>query len=234
VKRILVVAALAGSIAAATAAPAGATDECNGLQVCVPVTGPWVVVPVGRSVPRPHVEFLLSCPKGFVVGGLDAELSRPGIDLSFQGKIGAPVNPGVTTSRGVVFVGTFVGDRSGGGPPTFRPHVGCMPSGGGGRVLTSLHVVPPGKPAIRRVFKLQLHVGSQSVTRHCAPGEELISATHATGFYMVDPPDQLVVSSVRVGQRVRSGQVSIRAQAGRASQVARTVVQFTLVCAGGQ
>jgi len=233
VRRVLLVAALAGSIAAATAAPAGATDECNGLQVCVPVTGPWVVVPVGRSVPRPHVEYLLSCPRGYIVGGLDAELSRPGIDLSFEGKLGAPVNPGVTTSRGVVFVATYVG-REAGGPPSFRPHVGCMPASGGGRVLTSLRVVPPGRPAIRRVFALPLHPGSQAVSKRCAAGEQLISATHATGYYMVDPPGARLISSVRVGQRVHAGRVSIRVRSGRAIFTARTVVQFSLVCAGGQ
>jgi hypothetical protein len=139
----------------------------------------------------------------------------------------------VTTSRAVVFVATYVG-RPAGGPPTFRPHVGCMPSSGGGRVLTSLRVVPPGRPAIRRVFALPLHPGTQSVTKTCAAGEQLISATHASGYYMVDPPGARLIASVRVGQRVHAGKVSIRVSAGRAIFAARSVVQFSLVCAGGQ
>jgi hypothetical protein len=233
VRRVLLLTALAGSIAAATASPAGATDECNGLMTCVPLQGPWVAVPVGRSVPRPHVEYLLSCPKGFIVGGTDAELSRPGIDLSFQGKLGAPVNPGVTTARGVVFVATWVG-RPGGAPPSFRPHVGCMPSSGGGRVLTSLRAVPPGKPATRRVFALQLHPGTQTVSKRCNTGEELIAATHATGYFEIDPPGRQLVASVRVGQRVRAGRVTIRVRAGREILASRTIVQYSLVCAGGQ
>ena len=53
-------------------APAGATRECEGLTVCVPKVGPWVVVPTSGEVPRRQVEYLLSCPKGYVVGGLDA------------------------------------------------------------------------------------------------------------------------------------------------------------------
>jgi hypothetical protein len=56
VKRLLVLAAVATTFAVAPA-PALATDECRGLQQCVPVHGPWVVVPTGSSVPRPRVEW---------------------------------------------------------------------------------------------------------------------------------------------------------------------------------
>ena len=41
-KRLVLLAAL--SFAAVGAAPAGATNECNGLPVCVSVAGPWVLV----------------------------------------------------------------------------------------------------------------------------------------------------------------------------------------------
>ena len=78
-------------------APAGATRECEGLTVCVPKVGPWVVVPTSGEVPRRQVEYLLSCPKGYVVGGLDAELSQRGIDVTFIGTLGSPVNPGVSS-----------------------------------------------------------------------------------------------------------------------------------------
>ena len=142
--------ALAGSALAVGVAPAAATNECRGLLVCVPIAGPWVVVPTGQGVPRPHVEYQLSCPKGFIVGGLDAELSDRAIDLGFLGAIGAPVNPGITTSRDTVFVASYVGGSA--RAPTFRPHLGCMPtSGGGGRIPTAAAVFAPGKPTIRRV-----------------------------------------------------------------------------------
>jgi len=52
--KVLVLAALAAA-AAVLATPAGATNECKGFQVCVPVAGPWVVVPAAASVPRPRV-----------------------------------------------------------------------------------------------------------------------------------------------------------------------------------
>src|SRR5262249_45518579 len=85
-------------------APAGATRECEGLQVCVPKAGPWIVVPTSGAAPREPAEFLLACPKHYVVGGLDAELSVRSIDVTFIGSLGSPVNPGISTSDSVVFV----------------------------------------------------------------------------------------------------------------------------------
>ena len=162
--------------------PAGATNECKGLQVCVPVAGPWVVVPTGSTVPRPTVEYQVACPKGYVVGGLDAELSQRAIDLAFLGLLGAPVNPGISTERAVTFVGRYVGTAPRG--PTFRPHVGCMPSNGGGvRVPTASAVFKPGRPTTRRVHEVRVRPGSQTVVQSCAKGERLVAASHAFGFY---------------------------------------------------
>ena len=109
-KRLLLGAALlAATAAVADVAPAGATNECRGLQVCVRVAGPWVVVPASSASPRPRVDFQLSCPRGFVIGGLDAELTDRAIDVEFGGRLGSPVNPGVTTSRSALFRATYAG-----------------------------------------------------------------------------------------------------------------------------
>src|SRR5262249_17278066 len=117
-------------------APAGATRECHGLQVCVPKAGPWVVVPIGGGAPRPQVEYRMTCPRHYVVGGLDAELSSRAIDVSFLGSLGSPVNPGISTSDSVVFVGSYVGASA--AFASFRPHIGCLPGRGGGtRVPTA-------------------------------------------------------------------------------------------------
>src|SRR4029079_12237388 len=59
VRRLLVLAA-AATVCAVVTAPAGATNECRGLQVCVPVTGPWVLAAPGEA------QFELACPKRFV------------------------------------------------------------------------------------------------------------------------------------------------------------------------
>ena len=81
------------------------------------------------------MQFHLSCPRNYVVGGTDAELSQRGIDVGFLARLGSPVNPGITTTRAAVFTGSWTGASPRG--PTFRPHIGCLPaSGGGGRVPT--------------------------------------------------------------------------------------------------
>jgi len=233
VRRAVVVIALALSALAVGVAPAGATNECRGLQVCVPVAGPWVVVPTGRGVSRPQVQYQLSCPKGYIAGGLDAELTDRAIDVGFLGAVGAPVNPGITTSRDVVFVASYVGVAP--HAPTFRPHLGCMPaSGGGGRIPTAA-VVPPGKPTVRRVRNVVLHSGGvQRVVQSCAAGERLVGAAHAIGFYTDQPPSSSLVASVTASQAVRGGRVVVTVRSGTGTIGVRAIVQAEAVCAGGK
>ena len=134
-KRFLLAAVILAATAGIGASPAAATNECRGLPVCVRVAGPWVVVPAALTTSRPRVDFQLSCPRGYVVGGLDAELSDRAIDIDFLGKLGSPVNPGVTTANSALFRATYTGNAPKG--PSFRPHLGCLPSSGGGsRVRT--------------------------------------------------------------------------------------------------
>jgi hypothetical protein len=226
----VVLTAVAATLAIA-AAPAGATNECRGLQVCVSVAGPWVVVPVGNTVPRPRVEYQLSCPKGYVVGGLDAELTDASIDVTFQALLGSPVNPGITTSRSALFVAT----RAGGpvGAASFRPFIGCLPEAGGGRIPTVVHVVPPGQPTTRRVWTVRVDPGTHRLTRTCASGETLVAASDAVGFYTKTPPSAALVSSVRASYGARSGRVTVSIRAGGAARSVRAIVQVDLTCAGG-
>ena len=164
VRRGLRIALLAATLSAAlvAATPAGSANECDGLQVCVPVAGPWVSLPSSGGAARPGVAWQLTCPRGYIVGGLDAELTHRAIDLSFLGMLGSPVNPGITTSRSVTFVGTYVGASS--GARSFKPYIGCMPAqGGGSRVPTSVAVFPPGQPVTRRVKTVRVRPGSATV-----------------------------------------------------------------------
>jgi hypothetical protein len=190
------------------------------------------VVPTATSVPRPKVEYQLSCPKGFIVGGLDAELTDRGIDVSFEALLGSPVNPGITTKRAAVFTGRAVA-----GPvrtATFRPHIGCLPAAGGGtRIPTVARVYPPGHPAIRRVWTVRLRPGSQAVRKTCANGEQLVAASHAVGFYGKRPPPARLVNSVHATRSVRRGSVTLSVSAGGAVQNVKAVVQIDLTCAGG-
>jgi hypothetical protein len=233
VKALAILVAAGATALAVFVAPAGATNECRGLQVCVRVAGPWVVVPAGSAVPRPRAEYELSCPKNFVVGGLDAELTSSAIDVSFRGLVGAPVNPGITTSRTALFVATSAHAL----PPgaTFRPHIGCMPrAGGGGGIPTAVRVVPPGHPDTRRVTTVRVQPGTQRVTKSCAAGETLVTATNAVGFYTTTkPPAAALVASVGASQSVTGARVTVTVRAGAQVKTTRAVVQIDLTCGGG-
>jgi len=213
----------------AVAAPAGAANECDGLQVCVPVAGPWVVVPASTSTPRPHVEYQLTCPRGHVVGGLDARLSVRGIDVSFFGRLGSPVNPGITTTRWAVFTGTYVGqsDRA----PTFRPFIGCMPgSGGGSRVPTSVGAFRPAQSVTRRVRTVRVRPGTTTVVQRCTAGERLVGASHAFAFATRTPPGASLVSSVSASQQASGKSVVVRVRGDGELAGVRAFVQVHALC----
>jgi hypothetical protein len=234
VSRALVAAVAIACVLAAGVGSAGATTECRGLNPCVPVAGPWVVVPVGRNVPRPQVQYQLSCPSGYVVGGMDAELTDRRIDIAFLGKSGSPVAPGITTSRTVVFVASYVG--TGAAAPAFRPHAGCIrPSGGGRRTPTAAAaVVPPGEPTIRRVRTVRIAAGqTRTLVKACRPDERLVAAYHARGFFTRTPPSASLVAGLSASRAVRGNRVVVTARGGSEFEGVRAVVQVAAVCAEG-
>ncbi len=228
-KRVLVVATLALAVLAARVDVASATSECRGFMACVPVAGPWVVVPVSQRMQRPQVQFQLTCPKGFIVGGVDAELSDRAIDVWFFGAAGSPVAPGRTTSRTIVFVATYVG--VGARAPTFRPHAGCIPGGGGGsRTPTAFSAVfPPGKATVRRVKTVRVSAG-RSVSVRCRNDERLVAAYSARGFRTARPPAPALVGSLSSKVTLSGGRISAAVSGGGG----RGVVQLEAVCAGGR
>jgi len=223
VRRLLLLAAV-GAVCAVAASPAYATNECRGLMVCVPVAGPWVMAKPGQ------VEYQLSCPRRFIVGGLDAEVSSRGIDVGFVGSLGSPVNPGITTSKDAVFLGRFV--RGTDPAPVFRPHIGCIPaSGGGRRSPTTYSAFAPGKPTVRHVSEITALPGiTRRAKRGCPRGEKLVAATYAVGFYGPVPPASALLRAVHVTQHVRNGRVSLSVRGGNALTETRAVVQLELLC----
>lgn len=226
-------AALVAVVAAlATASSAGGANECDGLMVCIPVAGPWVVVPVSGGVPRPRVEYQLTCPRGHIVGGLDARISDRAIDVNFLGTLGSPVNPGISTSRSVVFVASYVGASA--RAPTFKPFVGCMPAAGGGaRVPTSVSAFPPGRPTERRVKTARMRPGEATVTvtQRCAARERLVGASHAVAFATRTPPSASLVEGVSTGQSVRGREVVVTVRADFEAGDLRPLVQVHALCA---
>ena len=230
--RGLLVALIAGVVvaAAAGAVPAGAANECDGLQVCISVPGPWVVVPTsGGGASRQRVEYQLKCPRGHVVGGLDAELSARPIDVSFLGRLGSPVNPGITTTGSAVFVGTYVGrsDRA----PTFKPYIGCMPmAGGGSRVPTSAGAFKPGQPVTRRVATVRVRPGSRTIVQSCGRGERVVGSSFAFAFATRTPPSASLVSSVSASQAATDRTVAVRVRGDAELAGVRAFVQVHALC----
>ena len=221
---------VAGAALAVTA-PAGGANECDGLMVCVPVAGPWVVVPTSTGPQRARVEFQLTCPRGYVVGGTDARLSVRAIDVGFIGMTGSPVNPGITTTRSAVFLGTYVG-RSASAAPTFKPFIGCMPmAGGGSRIPTSVSQFRPGRPVTRRAKTVRVRPGTATVTQRCSRGERLVGGTHAFGFSTRTPPSASLVGSVSASQTVTSENVVVRVSGAAELGGVRAVVQVQALCA---
>jgi hypothetical protein len=234
VKRALLVCVALVAVCAAGAEPARATNECRGLQICLRVHGPWVVVPSRLGSSRPPAQFQLSCPRGFVVGGLDAELSDRAIDIDFPGLLGSPVGPGTTTSRAAVFRGVYTGASV--RTPVFRPHIGCIPAAGGGAgpvPFRKPQAFPPGQPTIRRVRTVPVRVGTVRAIAACAAGERLISGWHAIGFYTAKAPSATLIGSVTSTQREGGDRVDARARASGAVRGVRTVLQAGAVCGGG-
>lgn len=228
--RLLLVLAPAAVAALVAAGTAGATRECKGLQVCVRVAGPWVLTP-GPA----ETHWQLACPKRFIVGGLDAELTTRAIDLAFEAKVGSPVNPGISTSTAAVFLGRLVFGRD--PSASFRPHIGCIPSQrSGSRVPTAVHKVhPPGKPATLRVSALAVRAGAtRRVVRACRAGERIVSSSEAIGFYSKQPPSRKLARAVHARLTTAHGRAILEISGGAPVRGVHVVVQLDLLCAGGE
>jgi hypothetical protein len=218
--------------ALAVAAPAGGANECDGFMVCVPIAGPWVVVPASTGSQRERVEYQVTCPRGHVAGGLDARLSVRAIDVGFIGTLGSPVNPGISTARSVVFLGTYVGRTA--GAPTFKPFVGCIPAAGGGsRIPTSVSAFPPGRPVTRRVKTVRVQTGTTTVVQRCRAGERIVGGSHAFAFATRTPPSASLVGGVSGSQSVSASGVSVRVSGDAELAGVRATVQVHALCARG-
>ncbi len=231
IAKLALVAALAAVALTASAAPASATNECRGLRICLTVAGPWVVVPASGTTGQ-RTEYQLSCPKRFVVGGLDSELSDPHIDVHFAGRLGSPVNPGVTTDRSAVFRALFAGPR--GRNESFRPRIGCVPSsGGGGGIPTARPIYPARELTAHRVRTIDVHPGAQRITQRCAAGEQLVAATHAVGFYTRTPPTAALISTVSTAKAVDRNAIAVTVRS-HVPAGTRAVVQVAALCSGAR
>jgi hypothetical protein len=227
--RIAAVVALTAALVA-VAAPAGrAADECRGLQACIPVAGPWVVVPAANRAST--AVWQLKCPEG-VVAGLDARVSDREIGVKFPGRLGSPVNPGITTTDRVVFSATYVGREP--KATTFRPFIGCVRAGGQRTptAAAAARELRPGEPITTRVKTVRVEFGKLArVTQSCLPGERLLRASHAVGLYTSSMPAPGDLFSVNVVQTVVEQQILVSATRRDLPPQLRVEVQVHAECA---
>jgi hypothetical protein len=148
----------------------------------------------------------MRCPlRGYIVAGIDARVSDRAVDVSIRGENGAPVSPGVTTGRDVVFTAIYTGGDA--KATSFQPFVGCIPTtGGGGRGETSVKrasAFRPAKPIDRRVTQRRLVSGdSVRVVGRCPAGARLLGAEHAYAFRSDVEPGTTLLGAVRVRRTV--------------------------------
>lgn len=223
-RRLLLALVAAATVAAAGAAPGGAADECRGIQQCIPVPGPWVVVRHGAES-----GFLATCGTHGVVGGLDAVATTTAVRLGFDGRLGAPVSPGVTTTRSAFFRAQLVKP----GVAAFQPWLGCIPvSGGGGRSTVSARVKPGA--ALERVSRISVVSPGEvkSLSIGCPAPQKLVGGWHALAFRTRKPPALSLVGLVHAAHRVTRTKVVVTVGATDALTIdAHAVVQVGAVCA---
>jgi hypothetical protein len=217
---------------------AHAADECRGLQTCLPVAGPWVAIPAPASGGVSTAVWEMRCPlPGYIVAGIDARVTDRAIDVSIRGENGAPVGPGVTTGREVVFTGVYTGGLA--RPTSFQPFIGCIPtSGGGARGETAVRrpaAFVPAKPIDRRVVRKRLVSGaSVRVIGRCPAGTRLLGATHAYAFRTDDEPGPTLLGAVRVRQAATARAVSaVATVAPSVPQSLRVELQLHTLCSRG-
>lgn len=224
------VAALAS--AAWSAATAATTRECRGIQACIQVPGPWVVVSAHGMA-----QYLLSCPQGgSVVGGLDAQATSRSVHVSFDGRLGAPVEPGQATTRYAFFRAVSTSRRA----ETFQPLLGCIPAargegggGGGGRSTVSARVTPVGLPLEFRARLLTIGPGDVKFARiSCLRSETRVGGWHAIGFRTRKPQNLAHVALVRARHVLVGRWVAVTASSTDAlSPDVHALVQVGAECA---
>ncbi len=236
--RVALVVVTLGAGLLGVAGVAHAADECKGLQTCLPVTGPWVAIPAPARGEASTAVWEMRCPlRGYIVAGVDARVSDRAIDVSIRGENGAPVSPGVTTGKAVVFTAVYAGGAS--RPTSFEAFIGCIPtSGGGGRGETAFRrtaAYVPVKAVDRRVVRKRLVSGaSVRVVGGCPAGTRLLSSSHAYAFRTAAEPGLTLLRAVTV-RRVVSGRrvVATAAVAPSVPQSVAVELQLHSLCSRG-
>jgi hypothetical protein len=223
----LVIVTMVAAVGLLASSASAATNECRGITACIRVPGPWVLVPAGGKA-----EFLLSCPRGrAVVGGIDAQATSRSVRVGFDGRLGAPVSPGVTTTTYALFRAVSVSPRA----QVFQPRLGCIPlQGGGGRSTVSARTVTPVGPALELRSRIVIiGPGELKFAKvSCKPTEKLVDSWQATAFRVKNPPTIGSGTLVHVTRTTSGRQVVVTATATDGLSIdVHAIVQVGAVCA---
>ncbi len=225
-KPLAIAVVAAAALAAAQAPVGGATGECRGIMACIRVPGPWVTI-----APRGSSDYLLTCPGGrSIVGGLDAQATSRAVRVSFDGRLGAPVQPGVTTTRYALFHAVSTARRA----QAFQPLIGCVPTqGGGGRSTVSARVTPVGPSLELRSRIVVIGPGEVRFAKvSCEAGETLVGSWHAVAFRTKQPPRPADEARIRATTAVVGKKVVVTAAASDGLSIdVHAIVQVGAECA---
>jgi hypothetical protein len=235
VNRLLALSAFLILLAVPAAVAQSPPRVCEGLTICSPIAGPWVIVP-GPSPPSARVGtavWQLECPDGFV-GGLDARIANPWVEVHFPGLMGSPVNPGITTRRSTVFEATSVGPA--GVPSSFIPFAGCIPAEGGPRTPTGVgSTAAPqqlGPGPIQRVVRV-VEVRRQRVRAGltCKRGQRLVGAEASAGIFSAIHPTRRQLDKIHLTKQLTSDHVWITVTRSDLAPRIPVQVQIHALCA---
>jgi hypothetical protein len=236
VRRALLLSALAVVVVGVTGASAQAPPRvCEGLTICSPVAGPWVVVPGPVAPARTGTAvWLLGCPDGFV-GGLDARVANPWVQVRFPGLMGSPVNPGITTRRDTVFLATSVGPA--GRASSFIPFIGCIPAEGGPRTPTGItRVTQPEQlgagPIVRIVRAVEVRKPRVRAGLACKRGQRLVDWASALGIYTALHPTPRQLAKVHLATELIKEHVWITATRHDLAPNIAVQAQIHVLCTG--
>jgi hypothetical protein len=236
VRRLLLLLGVLAALAAVPGAPAQSPPRvCEGLTICSPVAGPWVVVPGPVPPARTGTAvWLLGCPDGFV-GGLDARVANPWVQIRFPGLMGSPVNPGITTRRDTVFLATSVGRP--GQTSSFIPFIGCIPAEGGPRTPTGVGSVQRPEqlgtgPIIRIVRPVEVRQARVRAGLACQRGQRLVDWAASIGIYTALHPTKSQLAKVHVTTQLINEHVWVTATRSNLSPRIPVQVQIHVLCTG--
>jgi hypothetical protein len=152
------------------------------------------------------------------------------VRVSFDGRLGAPVQPGVTTTRYALFHAVSTVRRV----QAFQPLIGCIPTqGGGGRSTVSARVTPAGPALELRSRIVVIGPGEARFAKvACHSDEKLVGSWHAIAFRTKQPPNLADAARVHATSIVLGKQVVVTAGASDGLSIdVHAIVQVGAECA---